>query len=92
MKYSDGGAADPLVEAFNINQAKALLRLLLENTDKAVGARCVLTPYTEGKVPASVKRYTFSPNAAYARELQALANDEVPEPPCGEWGEMPDGI
>ena len=43
-------------------------------------------------VPAGVKRYTFSPDAAYAKELKALANDEVPEPPCGEWGEMPDGI
>jgi len=69
-----------------------VLRLLLEKTDKAVSARCVLAPYTEGTVPAGVKRYTFSPDATYAKELKALANDEVPQPPCGEWGEMPDGI
>lgn len=96
IKYSDGGAPDPLVELFDIKSGEtaeaAVLRLLLEKTDKAVSARCVLAPYTEGSVPTGVKRYTFSPDAAYAKELKALANDEVPEPPCGDWGEMPDGI
>jgi hypothetical protein len=97
IKYSDGGAADPLVEVFDIKLGEtaeaAVQRLYLEKTDKAVGARCVLTPYTEGTVPAGVKRYTFSPDAAYAKELKALANpDEIPEPPCGDWGEIPDGI
>ena len=44
-------------------------------------------------LPAGVKRYTFSPDAAYAKELEALADpDEIPDPPCGDWGEMPDGI
>ena len=96
IKYSDGGAPDPLVEVFDIKSGEtaeaAVLRLLLEKTDKSVSARCVLAPYTQGTVPAGVKRYTFSPDAAYAKELKALAYDEVPEPPCGDWGEMPDGI
>ncbi|WP_245267601.1 hypothetical protein [Mesorhizobium sp. WSM1293] len=97
IKYSDGGAADPLVEVFDIKPGEtaeaALQRLFLEKTDKAVSARCVLAPYTEGTVPAGVKRYTFSPDAAYAKELKALASsDEIPEPPCGDWGEMPDGM
>ncbi|MER9356210.1 hypothetical protein [Mesorhizobium sp. LSJC269B00] len=96
IKYSDGEGADPLVEVFDIKSGEtaeaAVLRLSLEKTDKAVSARCVLAPYTEGTVLAGVKRYTFSPDAAYAKELKALANDEVPEPPCGDWGEMPDGI
>ncbi|WP_322418997.1 hypothetical protein [Mesorhizobium huakuii] len=44
-------------------------------------------------MPAGVKRYTFSPDAAYAKGLKAKADpNEVPEPPCGDWGEMPDGI
>lgn len=97
IKYSDGGAAAPLVEVFDIKPGEtaeaALLRLFLEKTGKTVGARCVLAPYTEGTVPAGVKRYTFSPDAAYAKELTALADpNEIPEPPCGDWGEMPDGI
>lgn len=97
IKYSDGGAPDPLVEVLDIQPGEtaeaAMRRLFLEKTDKAVSARCVLAPYTEGTVPAGVKRYTFSPDAAYAKELKAQADpDEVPEPPCGDWGEMPDGI
>ncbi|MBZ9694167.1 MULTISPECIES: hypothetical protein [unclassified Mesorhizobium] len=97
IKYSDGGAPDPLVEMFDIQPGEtaeaAMRRLFLEKTDKAVNARCVLAPYTEGTVPAGVKRYTFSPDAAYAKELKAQADpDEVPEPPCGDWGEMPDSI
>ncbi|MER8979402.1 hypothetical protein [Mesorhizobium sp. M0870] len=49
--------------------------------------------YAENAAPAAVKRYTFSPDAAYAKELKAVASpDEIPEPPCGDWGEMPDGI
>ncbi|MFD1983187.1 hypothetical protein ACFSOZ_10950 [Mesorhizobium newzealandense] len=97
IKYSDGGAAAPLVEVFDIQPGEtaeaALLRLFLEKTDKTVSARCVLAPYTEGTVPAGVKRYTFSPDAAYAKELEALADpNEIPDPPCGDWGEMPDGI
>ncbi|WP_292136341.1 hypothetical protein [Mesorhizobium sp.] len=51
------------------------------------------TPYTEGAAPAAVRRYTFSRDAAYAKKLKAVASlDEIPEPPCGDWGEMPDGI
>lgn len=97
IKYSDGGAADPLVEVFDLKSGEtaeaALQRLFLEKTDKAVSARCVLAPYTEGTGPAGVKRYTLSPDAAYAKELKALADpNEVPDPPCGDWGEMPDGI
>lgn len=96
IKYSDGSAPDPLVEVFDIQSGEtaeaAVLRLLLEKTDKSVSARCVLTPYTEGTVPTGVKRYTFSPDAAYAKELKAVVSDDVPEPPCGDWGEMPDGI
>ncbi|MER9289882.1 hypothetical protein [Mesorhizobium sp. M7A.F.Ca.US.010.02.1.1] len=48
------------------------------------------TPYTEGAAPAAVNCYTFSPDAAHAKELKAVADlNEIPEPPCGE---MPDGI
>lgn len=95
IKYSDGSALDPLVELFDITSGEtadaAMLCLLREKTDKSVSARCVLT-YIGRTVPAGVKRYTFSPDAAYAKELKALANDDVPQPPCGNWGEMPDGI
>jgi len=58
-------------------------------------ARCVLAPYHDAstKTPAGVLRYTFVPNKAYQKTLDAHASpDEVPDPPCGDWGEAPDGI
>ena len=33
------------------------------------------------------------PNAAYQKELDAKADpNEVGDPPCGDWGDTPDGI
>jgi hypothetical protein len=62
-------------------------------TDNALAARCVLAPYKDGKPPAGVKRYTFVPDKAYGKQLVARGvPDEVPDPPCGDWGEAPDGI
>jgi len=40
-----------------------------------------------------IERFSFVPNRGYKKELQKRANrDEVPDPPCGEWGDAPDGI
>ncbi|MEP6565369.1 MAG: hypothetical protein ABJB10_09535, partial [Mesorhizobium sp.] len=91
IKYSDGGAADPLVEVLDVRPGEpaeaALQRIFQEKTDKTVAERCEPKPYTEGTTPAGATRYTFKPNAAYIKELKALANpDEVGEQPCGEWG------
>ena len=53
----------------------------------------MLAPYTAEKPPAGVKRYTFVPNAALKKQLDAKSSpDEVPDPPCGDWGDAPDGI
>ncbi|MER9966949.1 hypothetical protein [Mesorhizobium sp. M0060] len=97
IKYSDGGPADPVVEVFDMLPGEAadavLGRIFSQKTEKAISTRCVLMPYTEGAAPAGTMRYVFSPDAAYREELKAVADpDEVGEPPCGEWGEAPDGI
>jgi hypothetical protein len=67
-------------------------RIFALHTDKKVAARCVLRPYTEGTAPAGAQRFTFVPDAAYRKELDAKAEDGVPDPPCGDWGVAPDGI
>ncbi len=68
-------------------------RLFDAKTDKALAAKCVLVPSRDEKPPAGVKRYTFVPNAAYDREIEARGKPEgVPDPPCGDFGESPDGI
>ncbi len=98
MRYSDGGGKpEPVVDVLDLRPGESLeagmKRFFAEKTPKAVAARCVLAPYREGKVPAGVKRWTFVPDAAYAKELEKTQSpDEVPDPPCGDWGTAPDGI
>ncbi|HEX7254255.1 MAG TPA: hypothetical protein VF376_15350 [Thermoanaerobaculia bacterium] len=98
IRYSDGGAApDPLVDVLALQPGESfeagMRRLFVERTEKTIAARCILVPYSGDRPPSGVKRYTFVPNGAYQKELDAKANpDEVPEPPCGDWGTAPDGI
>lgn len=94
----DGGTPDPVVEVLELQPDETveagLRRLFAERTDKANVARCTLKPYKYYKPsPDGVKRYAFVPDAKYAKRLAASRNpDEVPEPPCGDFGDAPDGI
>jgi hypothetical protein len=98
IRYSDAtGAPDPLVDVIDLAPGESieagLRRIFAERTDKALAARCVLAPWRGGKTPAGARRYTFVPNAAYAKELKRKADlNEVGDPPCGDWGDAPDGI
>ena len=103
--WSDGGEDEALVESFplepNESAEAGVKRVFATHTaDKALVAGCVLHPYSpEGedppRLPAGVKRYDFQPNAALQKQIDAKRgpdDDGVPDPPCGEWGYMPDGI
>ena len=101
QRWSDGnGAPDPLVDVLDLKPGETpeagIRRLFDERTDKKLAAQCVLSAYRESgkkKTPAGVKRYTFLPNAALAKALKVKADpDDVPDPPCGNWGYAPDGI
>ena len=97
IRYSDGGGPDPLIEVLDLLPSETAVagikRLFAAQTDRALAARCVLAPYRGDKAPAGVKRYAFVPNAAFRKELKAKADpNEVGDPPCGDWGEAPDGI
>jgi len=97
IRYSDGGAPDPLVDVIDALPGEtpevAVKRHFASHTDKALAARCIMVPYRDAKTPPGVKRYTFVPGAAYRKELKASANpNEVGDPPCGDWGDAPDGI
>jgi hypothetical protein len=74
-----------------------LKRIFAAKTDKAVANRCVLTAYVPDDgtaAPAGVKRYTFVPNAQYAKEIKAKEdpNDGIGDPLCGDFGDSPDSI
>lgn len=97
IRFSDGGPPDPVVDVFALRAGETpvagVSRVFSERTEKALAARCVIAPWREGKARAGVSRYTFVPNAAYAKELAKTASpDEVGDPPCGPFGAGPDGI
>ena len=100
MRYSDGGEPEPLVDVIDLapgeTAQKGIRRHFDANTDPRLARRCVLAPYKgyrAPKLPAGVRRYTFVPAKTYAKELKRTSSpDEVGEPPCGDWGDAPDGI
>jgi hypothetical protein len=97
IRYSDGGPPEPVIDILELNPGETpeagIERVFAGKTPKALASRCVLAPDRENKPPRGMKHYTFVPDAAYERELKAKADaNEVPEPPCGDWGTAPDGI
>lgn len=99
QRFSDGGKPDPLVDVLDLlpdeKPVSGVQRVFSEHTDKQVAAQCVLAPApTDAVKPRNgVKRYTFVPTKAYARRLKATQDpNDVPPPPCGEWGDQPDGV
>jgi hypothetical protein len=97
MRYSDGGKPDPVVDVIDLLPGETieagLKRFFAAHTDKNIAGRCVLKAYSRGKPPTGAKRYTFVPDAVYRKELKAQANpDEIAEPPCGDWGDGPEGV
>ena len=98
IRYSDGGDPSALVEVFDLGAGESteagIKRIFAEHTaDKALVAQCVLAPYTAEKPPSGIKRYTFVPNKEYQAEVDRTSSpDEVGDPPCGDFGDAPDGI
>jgi hypothetical protein len=97
IRYSDGGKPDPVVEVLDLKDGETtgagIQRLFAERTSKFLVTRCRLVPYKDGKPPSGSRWFTFEPDAAYAAELNKKQDpNEVPPPPCGDWGTAPDGI
>ena len=99
IRYSDGnGQPDPIVDVVPLRGDEkpeaGVERVFRAITPKGVAERCVMAPFKgDPKAPSGIKRYTFVPNEPYQAELDKTQNpDEVPEPPCGLYGDAPDGI
>jgi hypothetical protein len=97
QRYSDGGEPDALVDVLDLKAGETseagVKRIFAEHTEKALAVRCVMKPYRETKSPSGVRRYTFVPDAALQKELDAKRDpNEVGDPSCGDWGDAPDGI
>jgi hypothetical protein len=98
IRYSDAGDAppEPLIDVFPLQPGESaeagIGRIYASRTPAPVARRCRIEPWA-GTAPSGVKRYQLVPDPAYRKELEAKASpDEVPEPPCGELGEWPDGV
>lgn len=85
-----------VIEVFDLlpgeTPENGLRRIFASKTDEAIAKRCVLAPYDVPPNRRDVKRYSFVPDEAYQRELDAVAEDGIPDPPCGELGDQPDFI
>ncbi len=98
IRFSDGGGVpDPAVDVFALEGTESpeagIRRIFASKTEKALASRCVLSPYRYGKARPGIRRFTFVPDANYAKEVAAKASpDEIGEPPCGEWGQGPEGV
>lgn len=97
VRYSDGGAPEPVIDVIDVRAGEspqaAIKRHFTAHTEPALSARCRLASYRGVKPPSGVQRYTFVHDAGYRKKLRAQADpNEVGDPPCGDWGEAPDGI
>ena len=96
-RFSDGGPPEPVVDVLDLRPGEApeagLRRIFAERTDQTIARRCLLAPFRGTKTPPGLKRYTFVPDPAFAKELAARADPNlVGDPPCGDLGDAPDGI
>jgi hypothetical protein len=53
---------------------------------------CLVVPRRLGHLGAGKAAFTLSPDAKYAEKALEAAGGDIPEPPCGELGELADGL
>ena len=96
MHDSDGREPLTVIRLFDLQPGETpeqgLRRIFAAKTDKKIAKRCVLAPYKPAAKRADVKRYDFVPDKAYQKQLDAVKDDGVPDPPCGDLGTQPDSI
>ncbi|HEV8435991.1 MAG TPA: hypothetical protein VGR95_21465 [Thermoanaerobaculia bacterium] len=96
MRDSDGREPLTVIRLFDLQPGETpeqgLRRIYTTQTDKKIASRCVLAPYKPAAKRAGVKRYDFVPDKAYQKQLDAVKEDGVPDPPCGDLGTQPDSV
>jgi len=96
QRYSDGGKPEPVIDVFdrlpNESGEAAVKRIFAAHTEKKLAAKCIARTFRwpDMKTPVGVQRFTFVlKNPPKPKETP---DDEIPPPPCGDWGDSPDGI
>jgi hypothetical protein len=96
-RHSDGGAPEAVVDVIPLRPGESaeagMKRVFAEHTAAKVARRCIVSAYKGWPARKGAQRFAFVPNAAFRKELDRTQRaDEVPDPPCGDWGDAPDGI
>lgn len=55
-------------------------------------AECILMPAPMGPAPRTVTHYQVRPIGERLRRLEATPKDEIPDPPCGNYGASTHGV
>jgi len=96
IRYSDGGKPENVVDVIDRLPGEsgeaAVRRIFAAHTDKKLVAKCVARPFRSPGMttPKGVQRYTFV--LKNPPKVKETPDGDIPEPPCGEWGDSPDGI
>jgi hypothetical protein len=96
QRFSDGGAPDPLIDILPLQPGETaevgIKRIFASHTKPQLAKRCVFIAYKGDRRPGA-NRFTFVPDRAFQKDLDKKADpNEVGDPPCGDWGDAPDGI
>lgn len=96
VRWSDGTDDSSVIEVFDLRGGESaeagIRRVFREHTkDEVLVKHCVLR-LERGPMPKGVRRYTFVADATLRKKLSPVADADVPDPPCGDWGFAPDGI
>jgi hypothetical protein len=96
MRDSDGREPLTVIRFFDLQAGETpeqgLRRIYAAQTDKKIAKRCVLAAYKPAAKRGDVKRYDFVPDKTYQKQLDAVKDDGVPDPPCGDLGTQPDSV
>ena len=94
MRDSDGGKPEPVIDVFDRlpgESAEAgVKRIFAAHTEKTLAAKCVARPFRGMTARKDVQRYTFV--LKNPKKVKETPDGDIPEPPCGDWGDSPDGI
>jgi hypothetical protein len=72
--------------------ASAIERVAFRKLTLKQKRHCFVVPKKLGFLGSEKRAYTISPDESYAADLARKAGDQIPPPPCGDQGELPDGF
>lgn len=87
---------DPVVTVYDKKAEEgpdeAVRRIALKGLSRYKRKHCVVVAKYLSYLGPGKAAFTLSPDKQYGAELEKTANGEIPDPPCGDLGELADGL